>query len=145
VIRAARHIGIVVRDMERSMRFWRDVMGLRVVSELQEEGDYIDTLQGLTDVRLRTVKLAAPDGSAVELLKDENHPTDPSPSNRLCDHGIRHIAFTVSDIEAAWRRLREAGCEVLSRPVTDPRGTSRLFFARDPEGNLMELVQPLRA
>lgn len=55
----------------------------------------------------------------------------------------RHTGIVVRDIEAAWKRLTEAGCDVLSAPVTAPDGKARLFFARDPEGNLMELVQML--
>ncbi len=143
MIRATRHTGIVVKDMEKSLHFWRDIMGLRVVGEFREEGEYIDTIQHLTGVKLHMIKLTAPDGTMIELLKDENHPTEPVPSNEMCDHGIRHIAFTVPDVEAAWQALKDAGCELLSKPVTDPGKTSRLFFARDPEGNLMELVEPL--
>ena len=142
MIRGTRHTGIVVKDMEKSLCFWRDVMGLEVVADFWEEGEFIDTVQRLNGVRLHMVKLTAPDGTMIELLKDERHPTEPPASNQLCDRGIRHVAFTVSDVEEAWRVLNEAGCETLSRPVTDPGRTARLLFARDPEGNLMELVEP---
>ena len=144
MIRATRHTGIVVKDMEKSLRFWRDVMGLKVVADFWEEGKFIDTVQHLTGVKLHMIKLTAPDGTMIELLKDGNHPTEPPASNQMCDRGIRHIAFTVLDIEDARRLLNEAGCETLSRPVTDPGRTARLFFARDPEGNLIELVEPLQ-
>ncbi len=143
MIQATRHTGIVVRDMEKSLCFWRDVMGLTVVADFWEEGEFIDTVQHLRGVKLHMIKLTAPDGTLIELLQDEKHPTEPPASNQLCDHGIRHVAFTVSDIEDAWRVLHEAGCETLSRPVIDLGKTSRLFFARDPEGNLIELVQEL--
>ena len=61
----------------------------------------------------------------------------------MCDRGIRHLAFTVRDVEESWQSLTSEGCEVLSDPVTSPDGYARLFFARDPEGNLMEIVQVL--
>jgi catechol 2,3-dioxygenase-like lactoylglutathione lyase family enzyme len=138
-----RHAGIVVHDMERMLHFWRDVMGLQVVIDFREEGSYIDTVQALSGVRLRMVKLRAPDGSMIELLHDEAHPTPPPERNELCDRGLRHLAFTVADVEAAWETLRDAGCTALSDPVLAPDGRARLFFARDPEGNLMEIVQVL--
>jgi glyoxylase I family protein len=138
-----RHAGIVVHDLERMLRFWRDVMGLQVVIDFWEEGGFIDTVQGLSGVRLHMIKLRAPDGSTIELLKDEAHPTPPPECNDLCDRGIRHLAFTVADVAAAWETLRGAGCATLSEPVTAPDGKARLFFARDPEGNLMEIVQVL--
>jgi glyoxylase I family protein len=143
MVLATRHTGIVVADMEASLRFWRDVMGLSVVADFREEGEYINTLQHLMGVRLHMIKLSAPDGSLIELLEDEAHPTPPSPHNDLCDRGIRHIAFTVADVGESWRVLREYGCEILSDPVTSPDGNARLFFARDPEGNLLEIVQVL--
>ena len=141
MILATRHTGIVVDDMEKCLRFWRDVMGLEVVIDFREKGSFIDTVQALCGVDLRMIKLAAPDGTLIELLKDDEHPTPPPDNNRLCDRGIRHVAFTVADIEESWRTLKEAGCELLSEPVSSPDGKARLFFARDPEGNLLELVQ----
>jgi catechol 2,3-dioxygenase-like lactoylglutathione lyase family enzyme len=89
------------------------------------------------------IKLSAPDGSVVELLKDEAHPTSPPKPNALCNLGIRHIAFTVADITESWRVLRESGCQTLSEPIFSPDRKVRLFFARDPEGNLIEIVQML--
>ena len=143
MILGTRHTGVVVQDMEKSLRFWRDVMGLKVLADFWEEGEFIDTVQHLTGVNLHMIKLAAPDGTLIELLQDKNHPTAPPEKNDLCHRGIRHIAFTVADVEAAWHDLRQAGCEVLSKPVTSPDGKARLFFARDPEGNLLEIVEML--
>jgi catechol 2,3-dioxygenase-like lactoylglutathione lyase family enzyme len=140
-----RHAGIVVHDMERMLLFWRDVMGLQVVVDFREEGQFIDTVQGLSGVRLHMIKLRAPDGSMIELLQDEAHPTPPPERNDLCDRGLRHLAFTVADVEAAWKTLWREGCATLSEPVTAPDGKARLFFARDPEGNLMEIVQVVQA
>jgi glyoxylase I family protein len=138
-----RHAGIVVHDLERMLRFWRDIMGLEVVVDFREEGAFIDTVQGLSGVRLHMIKLRAPDGSMIELLHDEGHPTPPPERNDLCDRGIRHLAFTVADVAVAWETLCSEGCVTLSEPVTAPDGKARLFFARDPEGNLMEIVQVL--
>jgi catechol 2,3-dioxygenase-like lactoylglutathione lyase family enzyme len=103
----------------------------------------IGTLQDLDGVKLHMIKLTAFNGSMIELLKDDAHPTPPPERNQLCDRGIRHMAFTVGDVEAAFQTLRDAGCETLSSPITAPDGKARLFFARDPEGNLLELVQML--
>jgi glyoxylase I family protein len=141
MILATRHVGIVVQDLEKMFHFWRDLVGLEVMVDFWEQGDYINTVQALSGVRLHMIKLRAPDGSMIEPLKDEAHPTPPPERNELCNRGIRHIAFTVADVAGSWRTLQQAGCEVLSGPVTAPDGKARLFFARDPEGNLLEIVQ----
>ena len=143
MILATRHTGIVVQDIERSLRFWRDVMGLQVAADFREEGEFIDTVQHLSGVKLRMIKLTAPDGSMIELPQDDAHPTPTPERNELCDRGVRHVAFTVADVGASWQTLRAAGCETLSEPIAAPDGKARLFFARDPEGNLLEIVQML--
>lgn len=143
MILATRHVGIVVQDIDTCLRFWRDVMGLKIVADFQEQGGFIDTVQALKGVRLRMVKLSAPDGSTIELLKDHGHPTPPPEQNRLCDRGLRHVAFTVADVSRTWQVLSQGGHETLSEPVSSPDGKARLFFARDPEGNLIEIVQPM--
>ncbi len=145
MILETRHVGINVADMDRSLHFWRDVMGLQVEVDMWEEGAYIDTLQNLSDVKVHIVKLRAPDGSLLELLEDVAHPTSPPDPehNRLCDRGIRHIAFTVADVEESHRILREEGCEVLGEPIVSPDNYAKVFFARDPEGNLIEIVEVL--
>lgn len=143
MILKTRHTGIVVQDMERNLKFWRDIMGLKVVVDFWEEGKFIDTVQNLKGVKLHMIKLTAPDGTIVELLKDENHPTPPPEKNKMCDQGIRHIAFMVADVEKSWQAITDNGYETLSSPVTSPDGKARLFFSRDPEGNLLELVEIL--
>ena len=145
MILETRHIGINVQDMDRALHFWRDVMGLEVELEVWNEGEYIDRLQNLEGVNVHIIKLAAPDGSLIELLMDIAHPTPlPDPEhNRLCDRGIRHVAFTVADVEESYRILCEEGCEVLGEPITSPDNYAKVFFARDPEGNLLEIVEVL--
>jgi catechol 2,3-dioxygenase-like lactoylglutathione lyase family enzyme len=143
MILATRHAGIVVQDMQKSLHFWRDVMGLKVTADFRAEDKYIETLQHLEGVKLHMIKLTAPDGSMIELLRDSGNPTPPPERNQLCDRGIRHLAFTVADAESAFQQLHKAGCETLSSPVTAPDGKARLFFARDPEGNLIEIVEVL--
>ena len=143
MIQATRHTGIVVNDMEKAFHFWHDVMGLKVEADFVEEGEFIDKLQALSGVNLHMIKLSAPDGTLIELLKDENHPQPPPPERKLCDRGVSHVAFTVADADAAWQTLRAEGCELLSEPLTSPDGKAKVFFARDPEGNLLEIVEVL--
>ena len=145
MILATRHTGIVVQDMAEQLHFWRDIMGLTVELDAWGQGEYIDALQNLEGVNVHMVKLAAPDGSLIELLMDVAHPTPPPQPerNRLCDCGIRHMAFTVADVEESYRILTAEGCEVLGEPVVSPDNYAKVFFARDPEGNLIEIVELL--
>ena len=80
-----RHTGIVVADLDRSLAFYRDLLGLEVVRELDERGEYIDRITGLDGVRVRTVKLADAGGGMVELLKFESHPRLPRGDRSAAD------------------------------------------------------------
>ena len=141
MLKATRHVGIVVRDLEAMLAFYRDFLRLEVQIDFREKGEFIDTIQALDGVDLRMVKLSLPDGSLIELLCDDGHPPAELSPRRLCDPGLGHVAFTVEDVEEMYREFRTRGFETLSAPVTSPDGKARLFFGRDPEGNLLELVQ----
>jgi len=141
MIKAVRHVGIVVHNMDKSVVFWRDIMGLSIVADFWEEGEFIDELENLKDVRLHMIKLSAPGGVLIELLKDDSHPNERNGENNLCDIGIRHIAFTVENVDISYNILNEYGCKMLSSPLISPDRKAKVFFARDPEGNLLELVE----
>ena len=143
MVKAMRHVGIVVKDMEKMLAFYRDFLGLVVQIDCREKGAFIDTVQNLEGVDVRMVKLALPDGSLIELLCDDGHPIKALDRRRLCDAGIVHVAFTVQDVEKTYEAFTERQLETLSSPTTSPDGKARLFFTRDPEGNLMELVEML--
>ncbi len=61
-----------------------------------------------------------------------------------CDFGFTLIAFTVDDLDREYERLRAAGVAFNARPQTSPDGYAKVTFCRDPEGNLIELVEVLR-
>lgn len=143
MLKATRHVGIVVKDMDKMVAFYRDFLELQAEIDFHEKGAFIDTVQNLEGVDLRMVKLALPDGSLIELLCDQGHPLQDLDRRQLCDAGIVHVAFTVEDIEETHQAFTSRGLKTLSDPVTSPDGKARLFFARDPEGNLMELVEML--
>ena len=55
-MKAVRHFGIVVQDMERALHFYRDLLGLRIKRDMQEEGEFIDTILGLQKVKVHYSK-----------------------------------------------------------------------------------------
>ena len=104
MIKEIRHTGIVVSDMEKSLQFYRDMLGLEIVRDMNEKGDYLDNMLSLTDVHVRTVKLGLPNQTAlVELLEFKSH-TDEDIRN-FYTIGASHIAFTVENIEKLYSEL----------------------------------------
>lgn len=139
-----RHVGVVVSDLEQSLEFYRDLLGLTVVRRLEERGKHMDELLALNDVRVTTVKLRAPTGETlVELLKFDSHPAEPGTQPQIHSIGPTHLAFTVVDIDAMHRRLSNAGVSFLSGPQASPDGYARVAFCLDPDGTPLELVEVL--
>lgn len=138
-----RHAGIVVSDMERSLKFYRDLLGLKVVKDFIEKGKYIDSILGLSGVQLRMVKLIADDGSMIELLHYPSHPNRPPLKTEIFDLGCSHIAFTVDSIDKEYERLMEKGVTFNCPPYVSPDGYAKVTFCHDPDGTSIELVEVL--
>lgn len=146
VVRAVRHFGIVVSDMERALRFYRDLLGLKVVRVMDESGAYIENMLALPNVRVTTVKLSAEGGSTlVELLEFKSHPRRPRTDREVYGIGPSHVAFTVSDLDAVCERLSAAGVRSNAPPQRSPDGYAKVAFCEDPDGTPVELVEVLRA
>ncbi|MBG0777307.1 MAG: VOC family protein [Desulfovibrionaceae bacterium] len=149
MITATRHTGIVVRDLERSLAFYRDMLGLKEWKRATEEGAFIETLVGLPGARLEWVKLKAPDGSLLELLQYHSHPlaeedlvVADAPANRL---GCSHVAFTVADAAAVHAAMTRAGLHCVSGPLASPDGAVRVLYCHDPDGVIVEIVEEVGA
>ena len=71
-----RHTGIIVKDMEKSLHFYRDILGLTVIQDYCDDSVFINKITALTGVNIHMVKLKAEDGTVTELLEHLNHPTE---------------------------------------------------------------------
>lgn len=135
------HIGICVSDMERALRFYRDLLGFREAYDLHVEGEPTDTLLRLRGVVLDAFYLER-DGFRIELLRFES-PAAPPPRTRvLNEHGLTHLSFRVADLEATIAALRAAGERVVEETVIRmPEFGAAACLIADPDGQLIELVQ----
>jgi lactoylglutathione lyase len=143
------HGGITVTDMERSLAFYRDGLGLEVCIDRIANHDYLRALTAVNSSEVRIVFLRVPNSDAsIELLEHrgiERVPVRPRP----CDPGSAHLCLLVDDIDTVHAGMAARG--FLSRsgaPVTIDAGPftgSRRCFLQDPDGFLIELSQPPKA
>lgn len=144
------HINIVVRDMEAMVRFYTQTLGLRVTKRVTISGEWIDRVVGLKGVEGEVVYLDLPHGPRVELIRYLSpQGARPAGLDQPNTQGLRHIAFSVSDIDDAVRQLEARGVTtfapvqtVPSTQVTYAGGKrKRIVYFRDPEGNVLELCE----
>lgn len=138
-----RHTGIVVTNLEESLHFYRDLLGFKIVKQMEESGDFIDKITGLKDVKVTTVKMAADDGNLIELLYYHSHLREASSNSEICRIGVSHIAFTVEDLDMEYDRLMKAGVEFNSPPQRSPNHFAKVTFCKGPDSVLIELVEVL--
>jgi len=143
MIKAVRHTGVVVRDLEKSVEFYC-VLGFVEDNRAIEEGSFIDTVVGLQNVKLEWVKLKAPDGYLLELLQYHSHPEQKSivkqKSNQL---GCSHLAFSVDDIDTVCEKIEKIDGSIVSPPALTNDKKVKVAYCHDNEGNLMEIVEIL--
>lgn len=139
------HTNLVARDWRRLARFYQEVFGCTPASpERDLRGDWLDRVTGLEGAHLRGVHLLlpghGPGGPTLEIFSYDAMPDAPAP--RANQPGFAHIAFAVPDVAAALAAVRAAGGSAVGELVRhDYPGVGRLevVYARDPEGNIVEL------
>lgn len=138
-----RHAGLVVRDMPGMYAFYKQVFDMQVVSEAMESGPFLDTILDTSGIQVHTVKLRAQAGETLLELLHFTMPTIlPQDSQYACyRQGFTHLALTVDDIHASCSAICMAGGLCLSEPQKALDGCVIVVFCRDPEGNLLEIVQ----
>jgi catechol 2,3-dioxygenase-like lactoylglutathione lyase family enzyme len=145
MITQVRHVGVVVKDLEKSLYFYKDLLGLKIRKEMEEEGAYIDIVLGLKKVLLKTVKLAPPPGGAgVELL----YYVAPASAQRtpcaINERAITHFALTIEGLDQEYGRLLGQGVKFISPPQVSLDGGAKVAFCQDPDGNYIELTEEIR-
>jgi lactoylglutathione lyase len=142
------HSSFTVSDLDRSLEFYRDLLGMEVVFEQYSDHPYISQLVGFEDARLRVAYLRVPgDTHMLELIEyvQPQAPGSPLPANAV---GGAHLCFYVADIHETHTRLRQAGTTFVSEPVEIQAGSNRGAFGvylQDPDGITLELHQKAKA
>jgi glyoxylase I family protein len=132
------HVTLFVRDAGRSLRFYRDALGLAVLTDREFDGDW-PTLFDVTSTRLRAVILgdpSRPDAGLVELL------TFPEP---VADGGAPTAPVTGTVMLSLHVDLEAVAPALAASGGRDPRRTTlrnghAVMTVRDPDGVLVELI-----
>jgi catechol 2,3-dioxygenase-like lactoylglutathione lyase family enzyme len=144
------HTNLVARDWRRLAAFYRDVFGcVPVPPERDLEGEWLDKGSGIAGAHIRGVHLRLPgqgeNGPTLELFQYERpaprtgeEPVPEAPNRP----GLGHLAFSVPEVAKALEEVIRAGGSALGEIVriTIPEaGVIEWTYARDPEGNILEL------
>jgi glyoxylase I family protein len=145
---AADHTGITVSNLERSLAFWRDVLGFELSHRAHQTGELASEITGIPGAEIKLAVLKAPGGYKIELLEYLALAARKQHGNlRPCDLGHAHVALLVDDLEAILERIAAHGWKAAGKPqmlLSGPNAGKRVVYVRDPDGATIELMQPRR-
>src|SRR5262245_56871661 len=139
------HTNLIARDWRRLIRFYREVFGCEPKGPERElSAEWLDKVNAVPNARLRGVHLRLPgydeDGPTLEIFSYDQLIERGLPSANEC--GFGDIAFAVDNVDEALQAVIAAGGGVVGEIATgevEGVGPIRLVYARDPEGNIVEL------
>jgi catechol 2,3-dioxygenase-like lactoylglutathione lyase family enzyme len=135
-----------VADLERSLVFYRDLLGMSVIGDQGGKGGYLAEVVGFPDVDMRVVFLRpTPDSAELLELIEYRSPRGTPADVRTCNPGSGHLCLVVDDIHVLCERLRQAGVRFASNaPVAILAGRHAggyTVYSRDPDGVTIEFLQ----
>ncbi len=141
---AADHTGITVSDLDRSLAFWRDVLGFELSHRAHHAGDLASEVTGVPGAEISIAVLKGY-GHKIELLEYLAPSARKEVDLRPCDVGSVHVALLVDDLNAVLERIAASGWQVAGKPQTlksGPNAGKHVVYVRDPDGTTIEFMQP---
>jgi len=141
---SADHTGITVSNLERSLAFWRDVLGLELSHTAHQTGEMAEQITGVKGAELKLAVVKAPGGHKIELLEYLAPPDRKRADVRPCDVGHIHVALVVDDLDVVLERIVASGWKAAGKAQTlktGPNAGKRVVYVRDPDGTTIEFMQ----
>ena len=135
-------VGICCADLDAQLAFYTGVMGLKLVNRVTVPADKARAT-GLTPHGYEVARLQTPYGERIKLLQPAVAPTPAAPGSAILDRqGAMYLTLIVRDLPGVVRALEAKGVVFDSTPAPmEVRPGTWLAFFRDPEGNVLELVE----
>ena len=141
---AADHAGFTVANIDRSLAFWRDILGFELSHRAHHTGDLASEVTGVPGAEISIAVLKAP-GHRIELLEYHAPPDRKRTDLRPCDVGSVHVALMVDNLDAVLSTIAASGWSAAGKPQilkTGPNAGKRIIYVRDPDGTTIEFIQP---
>jgi len=140
----ADHTGITVSNLERSLVFWRDVLGFEFSHTAHQKGELAQEITGVEGAEIKLAVLKTPGGHKIELL-EYLAPADRKRADiRPCDVGSLHVALLVYDLDSVLERIAASDWKAAGKPQrlqSGPNAGKRVVYVRDLDGTTIELMQ----
>jgi len=141
------HVGLAVSDMEKSIRFYCDVLGLKLKSQTRVAGGpgtATGTITGLRDACIKVAEIELGENCFLELHQWLFPEGKKTLGTQRCDVGTPHLSFIVDDVKKAYNELVAKGVRFVNAPVRPSTATTGIVAASyflDPDGNTLAMYE----
>ena len=139
-------VGVVCKDIDKSLDFYLNVIGMSKVGEFDVDGDF-GTSSGLTDglaFHVDVLKLQdSPDANQWKLMSFKKEGSHPISTHIHDDTGMQYITIMVNSLEPFLKRIKEHKVKLLGDTPIPLGETDHFVLVQDPDGTIVELIGPL--
>ena len=140
-------VGVVTKNLEKSLDFYINVIGMQKVSEFDVDGDF-GTASGLTDglaFHVEVLKLQdSPNANQWKLMSFKKEGSHPMPKYIHDDTGMQYITIMVNSLEPVLKRIKKHGVKLMGDTPIPLGETDHFVLVQDPDGTIVELIGPLK-
>lgn len=141
-VRSAGHTGITVSNLDRSIRFYRDLLGCEVSTKVRAEGPFFEAVTGVAGCQI-DIAFARVPGHVIELLCYASPKNQAVSTLKASNPGFMHVCLKVANLEQVVETVRAAGFEPLGaiqKAEGGPVDGLKVVYVRDPDGVVLELI-----
>ena len=138
-----RHTGIVTDNLNKSLRFWRDLLGFKIKKTQIEKSNLLDQIFNYKKVKVKTIKLSDNKKNLIEILYFYNAPKIKKKKIKPYNVGMTHLSITVRNINNLYTKLLKNKIKFNSAPQISQDGNVIMTYCMTPEGYYLELVEVL--
>lgn len=140
------HIGLTVENIETSVRFYRDILGLTLIRRREVNADYVGRQTGYPGVILSVASFKATleSSQSIEMVQYRNYVSEKSDTSTNRP-GNTHLCFQTTDLRSAFEDLRAHDVRFRSEPILITEGPNEgglVVYFYDPDNYIIELFQP---
>ena len=140
-------VGVVTKNLDKSLDFYLNVIGMTKVSEFDVDGEF-GTSSGLTDgiaFHVDVLKLQdSPDANQWKLMSFKKEGSHPMPKYIHDDTGMQYITIMVNSLEPLLKRIKEHNVKLMGDTPIPLGETDHFVLVQDPDGTVIELIGPLK-
>ncbi|MCS7059547.1 MAG: VOC family protein [Anaerolineae bacterium] len=144
-ITGADHTSFSVSNLERSLSFYTNVLGFKLLWQREITNQYFRDIVGIPDCVVKAAHLAIPNSSHKLELFEYAAPRGTPAVPKVNQPGSAHLSLYVDDLPAAYEELRAKGVQFRSPPIEIDAGANKggwALYLLDPDGIPVELFQP---